>query len=422
MNMLAKTEALGVLRSAFGENTSFRSGQWEAIDAVVNRKKRLLVVQRTGWGKSAVYFIACRALRQRRGAFALIVSPLLALMRNQIDAAARFGLRAMKIDSADKTSQEAVVDALTRDALDCLFITPERLANETFRTQVLVPFMERVELLVIDEAHCISDWGHDFRPDYRRLQQIVGQIPKNTPVIATTATANDRVIADIAVQLGNVEVYRGDLGRESLMLDVWTMTSRLERWVWIDRALHKLEGTGLIYAQTVRETHMLADWLRHRGHCVKSYASDIDPQERLQLEDDLQRNRIKALVATSALGMGYDKPDLAFVIHLGAPTSIIAYYQQIGRAGRALEKAYVALLHHPSDERVLRYFWESAFPSEALMNEVLRAIENEPNGLTLPELKTRVNARQTGIQAALTHLSILTPSPVVREDKHRAIV
>ena len=364
MPILTQQQALKELRAAFGSSVVFREGQWEALDAVVNQKRRLLVVQRTGWGKSAVYFLAAQTLRRTYGSCTLIVSPLLALMRNQIDAAARFGLRAIKIDSSDHESQAEALSALKADQLDCLFITPERLANEEFKQRVLVPYLGRFGLLVIDEAHCISDWGHDFRPDYRRLSRVIELLPQNVPVISTTATANNRVIDDIDAQLGNVEIFRGTLERESLALDVWTMGSSLERWVWIDHALRTLEGTGLVYTQTIREANMLAEWLRSRGHTAESYSSEVPTEERLALEDALQENRIKALITTSALGMGYDKPDLAFVIHLAAPGSIISYYQQVGRAGRALKRAYAFLLHHPNDEKILQYFWQTAFPTK----------------------------------------------------------
>lgn len=418
MPTLTQQQALKELRAAFGPSAVFREGQWEALDAVVNQKRRLLVVQRTGWGKSAVYFLAAQTLRRTYGGCTLIISPLLALMRNQIDAAARFGLRAIKIDSSDHESQAEALCALNADRLDCLFITPERLANEEFKQRVLVPYLGRFGLLVIDEAHCISDWGHDFRPDYRRLSRVIELLPKNVPVIATTATANNRVIDDIVTQLGNVEIFRGTLERESLALDVWTMGGSLERWVWIDHALQILEGTGLVYTQTIRESNMLAEWLRSRGHAAESYSSEVSTEERLALEDALQENRIKVLITTSALGMGYDKPDLAFVIHLAAPGSIISYYQQVGRAGRALKRAYAFLLHHPNDEKILQYFWKTAFPTKELMADVLRAIEESPIGLTITELQSQINAKAAKIQAALTHLSILTPSPVTRDRNH----
>lgn len=409
------SQALDDLRKGIGLHAVFRPGQWEAIDAVVNQKKRLLVVQRTGWGKSAVYFLTCKALRKMSGQIGLIVSPLLALMRNQLEAASRFGLEAMKIDSSDKTSFEKVLYALKTDQIDCLFVTPERFANDDFRRKVLTPYMHRVGLLVIDEAHCISDWGHDFRPDYRRLQLIVEQVPRNTAILATTATANDRVIEDIRKQLGNIMVSRGTLERKSLRLDAFVMPSKNARWVWVDNALRQLEGTGLIYTQTIRETYMLAQWLTYRGHSAAAYSSDLESEERLLLEDKLQSNEIKVLVTTSSLGMGYDKPDLKFVIHLEAPTSIIAYYQQVGRAGRAVDVAYGILLHHPDDESVLRYFWKSAFPSSKLMKEVVRAIEEAPVGVSLSYLEKKINAKRSRIQAALTHLSILVPSPVVHQ-------
>lgn len=322
------------------EQATFRSGQWEAIDAIVNQRRKLLVVQRTGWGKSAIYFISTRILRNQGKGLTIIISPLLALMRDQIRAAERLGLRATTINSSNTTNWELIQHQILVDQIDILLISPERLANEDFVKTVLQPIAHHIGLFVVDEAHCISDWGHDFRPDYRRLVNILKQIPPNVPVLGTTATANDRVVQDIQQQLGNIEVQRGTLVRESLVLQTLSLPDQAVRLAWLAHIIPTLENTGIVYVLTIRDAEQVATWLNQQQIIAKPYYGDVQHPDfensnkyRLYLEDLLLNNKIKVLVATTALGMGYDKPDLGFVIHYQAPSSVIAYYQQVGRAG-----------------------------------------------------------------------------------------
>ena len=345
------------------------------------QRRRALVVQRTGWGKSAVYFIAAKLMREQGRGATVIVSPLLALMRNQVAAAQRAGVRAATINSGNVTEWEDIHARVAAGDLDVLLVSPERLNNPEFRDNVLPALAADAGLVVVDEAHCVSDWGHDFRPDYRRIRTLVAELGTDTPVLATTATANNRVVDDVAAQLGvggaDTLVLRGGLDRESLHLSVVQIPGPAQRAAGIAAQLDSLQGSGIIYTLTVAGARDLAALLRDLGHDVAAYTGATDAAEREQLETDLLGNKVKALVATSALGMGFDKPDLGFVIHLGAPSSPIAYYQQVGRAGRSTASAQVILLPGAEDRDIWAYFASVAFPSETLVRRVIEVLEPE---------------------------------------------
>ncbi|TBR17273.1 MAG: ATP-dependent DNA helicase RecQ, partial [Chitinophagaceae bacterium] len=371
------------LRALAGDTAVLREDQWVAIDALVTGRRRALVVQRTGWGKSAVYFVATALLRADGAGPTVIVSPLLALMRNQIAAAERAGIRAVTVNSSNVDDWHEVYAAVGRGEVDVLLVSPERLNNPGFRDAVLPELAATAGLLVIDEAHCISDWGHDFRPDYRRIRTLLGDLPEGTPVLATTATANGRVVADVAEQLATgteaeAVVLRGVLERESLHLSVLPLPGAAHRWAWLLDHLADLPGSGIVYTLTVAATEDLASFLRSRGITAAAYSGRTDDAGRLAAEDDLLANRIKVLVATSALGMGFDKPDLGFVVHLGAPQSPIAYYQQVGRAGRGVQRAEVVLLPGAEDEAIWRYFASLGFPAEEQVRSVLATLSDRP--------------------------------------------
>ena len=408
--------ALELLRAGTGHrDTGFREGQEEAIRHVVEGRGRLLVVQKTGWGKSFVYFIATRLLREAGAGPALLVSPLLSLMRNQIAAAGRMGVRAIRIASDNQEDWPAVEEFLGRDEADVLLISPERLGNERFRTEVLAGIAERISLLVIDEAHCISDWGHDFRPDYRRIERIARTLPANLRLLATTATANDRVMDDLATVLGpGLEVLRGDLARPSLMLRTIRLPRQSERLAWLAERLPRLPGSGIVYTLTVRDAIQVAEWLRSRGLAVESYTGQTG-DGREALEQALLENRVKALVATTALGMGFDKPDLGFVIHYQTPGSVVAYYQQVGRAGRALERAYGVLLSGEEETDITDYFIASAFPTRDEVRLVIDALEAVPAGLSIPDLLGRVNLSRGRIEKTMALLSLESPAPIAKQ-------
>ncbi len=411
------TRALELLRIGTQNQTAFfREGQEDAIRHVVEGKGRLLVVQKTGWGKSFVYFIATKLLREQGGGPALLVSPLLALMRNQIAAAQRMGVRAVTINSENRDDWQDAESMLSQDVVDILLISPERLANEHFRAQVLPQMGARISLVVIDEAHCISDWGHDFRPHYRLIERIVRTLPQNVKLLGTTATANRRVLDDLKAVLGSdLTISRGELARPSLFLQTIRLPGQAERLAWLAETLTTLPGNGIIYTLTVRDAAQVAGWLKSRGHNVEAYTGDTG-ERRVELENSLLGNSVKALVATTALGMGFDKPDLAFVIHFQTPGSAVAYYQQVGRAGRALSSAYGVVLSGIEETRINDYFIESAFPSRKEVEEVLRALHSEPSGLSVPQLMARANVSYGRINKTLQLLSLETPSPIVKQD------
>lgn len=396
-------------------NVIFREGQEDAIRNIVEGNGRLLVVQKTGWGKSFVYFIATKLLREAGAGPSLLISPLLALMRNQIAAAERMGIRAATINSNNVGAWDAVEAKLARDEVDVLLISPERLANEHFRTQVLADIAMRISLLVIDEAHCISDWGHDFRPHYRLLERIVKTLPANLRLLATTATANNRVMEDLVSVLGpGLNVSRGDLNRTSLTLQTIRLPSQSERLAWIAEQLASLEGHGIIYTLTVRDANLVADWLKLRDFNVEAYTGETGDR-RENLEEALLNNQVKALVATTALGMGYDKPDLAFVIHYQMPGSVVAYYQQVGRAGRALSAAYGVLLSGQEEADITDWFIRSAFPTREEVADVLGALDQAPEGLSVPELLSVVNLSKGRVEKTLALLSLESPAPIAKQ-------
>ncbi|MFJ4724467.1 RecQ family ATP-dependent DNA helicase [Streptomyces luteogriseus] len=388
-----------------------REDQWRAIEALVADRRRALVVQRTGWGKSAVYFVATSLLRARGSGPTVIVSPLLALMRNQVEAAARAGIHARTINSSNTEEWDAVQDEIAAGEVDVLLVSPERLNNPDFRDQVLPRLAAATGLLVVDEAHCISDWGHDFRPDYRRLRTMLADLPPGVPVLATTATANARVTADVAEQLGtggssDALVLRGPLDRDSLSLSVLRLSDAAHRMAWLAEHLDELPGSGIIYTLTVAAAEEVTAFLRQRGHTVASYTGKTENADRQQAEEDLLGNKVKALVATSALGMGFDKPDLGFVVHLGSPSSPIAYYQQVGRAGRGVEHAEVLLLPGREDEAIWKYFASLAFPSEELVRRTLDILGHAEKPLSLPALEPLVELRRSRLETMLKVLDV----------------
>ncbi|MCW2820104.1 MAG: ATP-dependent helicase RecQ [Marmoricola sp.] len=403
----ARDEAEQHLRALVGSpDARLHDDQWAAIEALVVEQSRVLVVQRTGWGKSAVYFVATPLLRSLGAGPTVIISPLLALMRNQIEAADRAGIRAATINSTNIDDWSAIQAQVDAGEVDVLLVSPERLNNPSFREQVLPQLTETAGLLVVDEAHCISDWGHDFRPDYRRIRQMLATLPDGIPVLATTATANQRVTADVAEQLGDdVLVLRGTLDRESLHLSVLQLDRPEHRLAWLADHLGELEGSGIVYTLTVAATQEVAEHLRSRGHAVAAYSGQTEAGERQALEQDLLAGRLKALVATSALGMGFDAR-LGFVVNLGAPASPVAYYQQVGRAGRGTTDAQVILLPAHEDRDVWRYFASLAFPPEQHVRSTLNALAGSDRPLSTAQLETHVDLSRNRLETMLKVLDV----------------
>ncbi|WP_206425026.1 RecQ family ATP-dependent DNA helicase [Halosimplex salinum] len=388
----SEAEAQRLLERSIGPDAEFRPQQWEAIDGLVNEKERLLLVQRTGWGKSTVYFIATKLLRERGEGPTLIVSPLLALMHNQIqDAEQQLGLEARTIHSNNTEEWEAAKRSVVDGTCDVLLVSPERLANQEFQEDVLVAMQEEFGLLVVDEAHCISNWGHDFRPDYRRIKRILRELPEHIPVAATTATANDRVVEDVTRQVPDLRVVRGDLVRESLRIQTIEMDSRADRLAWLAETLPDLPSAGIVYCLTTDEVEIVADWLTQHGLSVEPYHGGVDGDRRRRLEARLLANDVDALVATNALGMGFNKPDLGWVVHFQRPPNLIRYYQEIGRAGRGLDEAFAVLLSGEEDDDIAEFFIEQAFPDPADFELVLQTVAESDEPLYKYEILKRAN-------------------------------
>lgn len=413
MDDVVTDEERRLLRDLTGQlSAQFRQDQLEVIRILVRERRRVLLVQRTGWGKSAVYFISTKLLRDAGAGPTILISPLLALMRNQIQACERIGLRARTMNSTNIASWGDIEKEIDTDRVDLLLISPERLSNDKFQSDVLPSIAPRSGLVVIDEAHCISDWGHDFRPDYRRIRGILSALSPGIPLLACTATANDRVVEDITEQLGrDLVVARGKLARSGLKLSVIAMPSQAERLAWLANVIPDLPGSGIVYTLSKRDAELASAWLRHNRIAAASYTSDSAGRE--ELEQSLLNNELKVLVATSALGMGFDKPDLAFVIHFQAPGSPVAYYQQVGRAGRAIPEALGVLLLGEEDENLQNWFISHAFPTNAECSAILGAIEGSEAGCTIAELERTANIRYTRIELLLKNL--LADGAIIRE-------
>lgn len=428
-----RERATEIIRQLYGPVASFREGQYEAIEATMTRN-RTLVVQRTGWGKSLVYFVCTKLMREQQRGVTVVVSPLLVLMENQIEAAEKLGLRCDALNSTTRDRREEILSALEQDTLDLVFVTPETLFSDDVQARLR---NIRIGLFVVDEAHCISDWGHDFRLEYGRLKSIIQTLPPNVPILATTATANDRVVADLQEQLGNnVYVSRGPLTRESLHIQVLNKPGKIERYAWILENLPKLPGSGIIYCLTRRDCDYLADFLKSNGISAAAYYSrgtEEGEQLNREIEEQFRTNRLKVIVATIKLGMGYDKGDIAFVIHYQMPQNIVSYYQQIGRAGRNIDKAYIFLMYGKEDEDILNYFINTAFPTEAETKQIVDFIGRH-DGVKLGQLSAAMNMRTARINKALAFLMndgfirkegscyYITPKPFVYDRAHYASV
>ena len=396
-------KATAILKNFYGKDAVFRKGQYEAIEATLTQK-RTLVVQRTGWGKSLVYFICTKLLREQKCGVTMVVSPLLVLMENQIAAAKKLNLSCDVLNSTVSDRREEILTALKEDRLDLLFITPETLFSDDVQHHLS---NIRIGLFVIDEAHCISDWGHDFRLEYGNLRKIVNRLSENVPILATTATANDRVVEDLKKQLGNdVFISRGPLTRDSLYIQVMNQSSKINRYAWILENVPKLPGSGIIYCLTQRDCDYLAEFLRKNKISAAAYYSrDNANGEAInrQIEEKFRKNQLKVMVATIKLGMGYDKGDISFVIHYQMPSNIVSYYQQIGRAGRNIDRAYIFLMYGKEDEEILNYFISTAFPTEQETEKIVDYI-GQHNGVKLSQLISSMNIRKARIDKALSFL------------------
>jgi|TARA_Y100000294_G_scaffold177838_1_gene205154 ATP-dependent DNA helicase RecQ len=404
------TNALDLLQKMLGPNASFRPGQYETIDSVINKGGKQLLVQKTGWGKSIIYFILTKIFRDTGKGPTLLISPLLSLMRNQIYHASKIGIHAESINSTNYKDWDKVISQIANNEVDILLVSPERLSNQTFIQEIL-PAMKGIGMFVVDEVHCISDWGHDFRPDYRRIRNLIRETFDDIPILGTTATANDRVVKDVEEQFGeNVITLRGPLARSGLKFQNIILGSTAERLAWLAENIPKIQGSGIVYCLTRKDAYRVSEWLKLVGIDSYHYWGGTIPDEEgddlsPQLEQDLIDNDIKVLIATSALGMGFDKPDLSFVVHYQSPGSAVAYYQQVGRAGRAVDESYGILLHGNEDDEILDYFLKEAFPTEEESNEIIQHLESVDEA-RLGDIKKSLNLKDGRISKAIKHLEI----------------
>ena len=393
------------LKNCYGENAQYREGQMEAIIAVLEGK-RTLVVQKTGWGKSLVYFMATKLLRKKDSKMALIISPLLVLMNNQIESAAKMGLNVKTINSDTKKEWNEILQEVDEDKVDALIVSPERLANEKFKKILMNGLADKIGLFVVDEAHCISDWGHDFRPDYRRIVNLIKLLPSNVPVLATTATANDRVINDIKAQLGgDIVISRGGLIRESISVETVALDSREERLVWLKNNIPNMPGSGVVYCLTIKDCNLVERWLNSNGISSRAFYGDVKTEEKSDIVRLFMNNEIKVLVATTAFGMGFDKADIGFVVHFQRPGNLIAYYQQIGRAGRQINDAYAVMLYGEEDDVINEYFINTAFPTADMMNRIVEVVTNNP-GIKKNAIEMYTDIKSKKIEQCLKYLDV----------------
>jgi ATP-dependent DNA helicase RecQ len=400
-------EAYSILKSTFSSDDAiFREGQYEAIESVFENK-RSLVVQKTGWGKSLVYFISTKINRNKAKGVSIVISPLLVLIENQIAAAKKVGLKSVALSSKNKEDHSDIINDLKNNKIDLIFTTPETLFN------TLQKHLNSINLgmFIIDEAHCISDWGHDFRLDYRKIVEVLNQLKdKDFPILATTATANDRVVDDLRNQIGpNLYVSRGELFRDNLFIQTIELDSKADRYAWILEHINDFEGTGIIYCLTQKDTENVSNFLNEHNIDVAFYHSGLDEEICDQNLKLFEENKIKALIATIKLGMGYDKPDVSFVIHYQVPKNIVSYYQQIGRSARKIPKGHAIMLKGNNDIKILEYFIEEAFPLEEEMKIVLNQFDQQlssfdDSGLTLMSISKYLNLSTSKINKALKFL------------------
>tara|TARA_B100000427_G_scaffold310107_1_gene299685 strand:+ start:6341 stop:8197 length:1857 start_codon:yes stop_codon:yes gene_type:complete len=388
MNASMYDECLEYLRVIVGPKAEFQEDQFEAIESCINQGSKTLLVQKTGWGKSAVYFVAAKYLLEKKNKMTVIVSPLLSLTRNQILNAKNL-LNIEAINASEDPEKIRNTEAKLRaNKVDVLIVTPERFSNTKFKEEQFPLIKENAGLFVIDEAHCVSSWGHDFRPDYMMMvKKIIPSLNNDTSVLFTTATADDKVIKDISDKNNFSKTIKGDLLRKSLSVHSFGRQSFKFSIAWFKKNIDLLKGSGIIYVLTVKKADAVAQYLRNEvGMSAQAYHARLEPHEKIDIENKLLNNEIKVVIATTALGMGFDKPDLGFLIHLGIPKTLTDYYQQIGRAGRKLENADCVLISLPDDDKINESFITKKVPEQPISNIVLKLIPNTPDEVDLNKI------------------------------------
>jgi len=386
--------------------TTFRPGQRESVEALLGGGS-LLCIQPTGYGKSLLYQLPAALL----GGITLVVSPLLALMRDQLDHLNhRFGLAAGSINSDQSDEENAATRAAAAAGeLRLLFVSPEHLDHvERFAALAALP----VRLVVVDEAHCISTWGHDFRPAYRQIVHLLRALQERHPqlrVLGLTATADERVEADIRDQLQGpggapLQVHRSGMDRPNISLAVVGLAGMARKLAYLAQLVPRLPAPGLLYCATREHTELVAEYLRTRGVPAAAYHAGLEPEHKRELQSDFLAGRHPAIAATNALGMGIDKSDLRYVVHVDVPGSVTAYYQEVGRAGRDGEPARGILLFDPEDSRIQQHFIDSAQPQPEDFSAMLGAIDDAGEPLGLTALKVRTGLHPTRVTVVVAEL------------------
>ena len=402
-------ECLKYLKVIAGPEAEFQKDQFEAIESCINKGSKTLLVQKTGWGKSAVYFVAAKYLLKNRNKMTVIVSPLLSLTRNQIlNAKNLLNIETINI-SEDPEKIRNTENKIKANKVDVLIVTPQRFFNKKFKEEQLPLIKEQAGLFVVDEAHCISSWGHDFIPSYMMLvKKVIPSLNVDTSILFTTATADNKVVKDISDKNKFSKTIKGDLLRKSLSVHSFGKQSFKFSIAWFKKNIDVLKGSGIIYVLTTARADAVAQYLRNEvGISAQAYHSRLEPYEKIEIENKLLNNEIKVVIATTALGMGFDKPDLGFLIHLGIPKTLTDYYQQIGRAGRKLDNADCVLISLQDDDDVNEYFIMSKVPEQPISNDVLSLIPNLPNELHLSNInKSELGTTMNKVNKIVTRLEL----------------
>lgn len=386
---MTRQEAETILQRTF-KLPKFYDEQWLTIDKILKGEK-VLLIEKTGFGKSLCFQFPATVFKGTT----VIFSPLVALMRDQVKKLTALGISAKCIihEQGNEVNSQIINEA-KQGKVKILYISPERMENSEW---IEATRQMNLSMVVVDEAHCISVWGHDFRPAFKRIINLVKLLPKGLPVLATTATATKRVELDVAQQIGNnIMTIRGNLMRDNFKLFVVKVTSEDEKLIWLGKNLNNLPGSGILYTGTRVDTEIYSKWFENIKISSTAYNAGLDADSRIAIENGLMANKWKCIISTNALGMGIDKPDIRFIIHTQIPQSPIHYYQEIGRAGRDGQPSYVILFYNPEDRKLPEAFIEGGRPSINKYEKVITVVKSELLGER--DLMKRTNLKQNQIR------------------------
>ncbi len=374
----------------------FHDNQWRVIKELLDNK-RVLIIEKTGFGKSLCYQYCANLFE----GVTIVFSPLLSLIRDQVSSLKDKGIKAECIISEQtKEKNEEIINKALKGKLSMLYISPERLDNE-FWIQCITKI--KISMIVIDEAHCISQWGHDFRPQYRRILNLVDYLPLDFPILALSATATTKIIEDIRFQLGdNLKIIKGSLIRDNIQLHTIFCNDLNEKLYWILRIINNIDGNGLVYCATRQDTVLAANWLQYNNIDSCYYHGALEKKQRTKIEKDFKEGAYKAIASTNALGMGVDKKDIRFVIHLQIPENLMNYYQEFGRAGRDNKLSQAVLLYNPKDRQLCEFFIENSRPPIKKYKSAIVRIKNSPK--TKQELSKELYLSESQVSTLINDL------------------